>query len=114
MTLSATAKAKNLPISAQKCRLVADVVRGLPVARALETLSFMPKKAALAVRKLLESVIANAEHNAGADIDELHVSHISVDEGMTLHRFRARAKGRGNRILKRRCHVNIAVSEKDK
>jgi large subunit ribosomal protein L22 len=106
------AKRRNADISAQKCRLVADQIRGLPVAKALNILTFSRKKAALLVKKVLESAIANAEHNDGADIDELKVSKIYVDEGPTLKRFAARAKGRGNRIMKRSSHITVAVSDK--
>ncbi len=99
-------------ISPQKCRLVADQIRGLPVEKALELLAFSPKKAAAIVKKVLESAIANAEHNDGADIDELKVSTIYVDQGPTLKRMQARAKGRGNRIIKRTSHITVAVAEK--
>ena len=109
--MQATAKLSHARISAQKCRLVADQVRGLPVERALEVLSFSQKKAAQIVRKVLESAIANAEHNEGADIDELKVSAIHVDEGRTMKRFRARAKGRGTRILKRGSHITVTVGD---
>jgi large subunit ribosomal protein L22 len=105
------AKLRNARISAQKCRLVADQVRGLPVARALDLLAFSPKKAAAIVKKILESAIANAEHNAGADIDELKISKIFVDEAASFKRMHARAKGRGNRILKRNCHITVIVAE---
>ncbi len=98
-------------ISAQKVRLVADQIRSKPVARALEILEFSPKKAAGLISKTLNSAIANAEHNEGADIDELFVSVAMVDEGPTLKRFRARAKGRGTRILKRTSHITIMVSD---
>ena len=98
-------------ISPQKCRLVADQIRGKPVGKALEILQFSPKKAAHLVRKVLESAIANAEHNEGADVDELKVSTIYVNEGPTQKRIRARAKGRANRILKRTCHITVRVSE---
>ncbi|ANB02267.1 50S ribosomal protein L22 [Ectothiorhodospira sp. BSL-9] len=97
-------------ISPQKCRLVADQVRGLPVERALQILSFSPKKSAHLVRKILESAIANAEHNDGADVDELRVSRICVDQGPVLKRIQARAKGRANRINKRTSHITVAVS----
>ena len=109
MEVSATLKQAH--ISAQKARLVADQVRGLPVERALNVLMFSPKKAAAMVRKVLESAIANAEHNEGADIDELKVSAIFVDEARTLKRFRARAKGRGTRILKRNSHITVKVGD---
>lgn len=106
------AKRKYADISAQKCRLVADQIRGLPVDKALNVLTFSQKKAALLVRKVLESAIANAEHNDGADIDELKVSKVFVDEGPTQKRMRARAKGRGNRIMKRSSHITVAVGNK--
>ncbi|MEL0082533.1 MAG: 50S ribosomal protein L22 [Gammaproteobacteria bacterium] len=105
------AKLSNQSMSAQKGRLVADQIRGMGVEQALELLEFSPKKAAFVIRKLLESAIANAENNNGADIDELKVKTIYVDEGPTQKRFRARARGRGNRILKRSCHINIVVSD---
>ncbi|MBV1960746.1 MAG: 50S ribosomal protein L22 [Immundisolibacteraceae bacterium] len=109
--MDTSAKLSGTDLSAQKGRLVADQIRGLAVERALEILAFSPKKAAAVVRKLLESAIANAENNNGADIDELRVKTIYVDEGPTQKRFRARARGRGNRILKRSCHINIVVSD---
>ena len=109
--MDTSAKLSGTDLSAQKVRLVADQIRGLAVERALEILAFSPKKAAAVVRKLLESAIANAENNNGADIDELRVKTIYVDEGPTQKRFRARARGRGNRILKRSCHINIVVSD---
>ena len=96
MRVSAVLRGTRL--SAQKGRLVADQIRGLPVERALNILAFSPKKGAVIIKKVLESAIANAEHNEGADIDELKVATILVDEGTTLKRFTARAKGRGNRI----------------
>ena len=110
--METVAKLKYSRISAQKCRLVADQVRGLPVERALNLLAFSSKKAAGIIKKVLESAIANAEHNDGADIDELHVSTIYVDEGPTMRRYRARAKGRGNTILKRTCHITLKVADK--
>ena len=109
MEVSATLKQAH--ISAQKARLVADQVRGLPVEKALNLLMFSPKKAAVMVRKVLESAIANAEHNEGADIDELKVSAIFVNEAATMKRFRARAKGRGTRILKRNSHITVKVGD---
>jgi large subunit ribosomal protein L22 len=109
MEVSATLK--QIHISPQKARLVADQVRGLPVEKALQVLMFSTKKAAAIVRKVLESAIANAEHNEGADIDELRVSAIYVDEARTLKRFRARAKGRGTRILKRNSHITVKVGD---
>jgi large subunit ribosomal protein L22 len=98
-------------ISAQKARLVADLVRGMPVDRALNVLAFTEKKAAGMVRKVLESAIANAEHNEGADVDELKVSGIWVDEGPTMKRMHARAKGRGTRVMKRTSHITVKVSD---
>ena len=112
--MQATAILKYVRVSAQKGRLVADQIRGLPVARALELLQFSPKKAAGHLRKVLESAIANAEHNEGADVDELKVATILVDGGPTLRRFHARAKGRGVRILKRTSHITVTVSDEKK
>ena len=109
MQVSATLK--QVHISPQKCRLVADQVRGLPVEKALNLLSFSQKKSAGLVRKVLESAIANAEHNEGADIDELKVAAIYVNEARTMKRFRARAKGRGTRILKRSSHITVTVGD---
>ena len=109
--MDTNAKLSKVGMSAQKGRLVADQIRGMEVEKALELLEFSPKKAAVAIRTLLESAIANAEHNNGADIDELKVKTIYVDQGPTQKRFRARARGRGNRILKRSCHINIVVSD---
>ncbi len=106
------AKYRNARISAQKARLVADQVRGLPVEKALNLLTFSNKKAAVMVRKTLESAIANAEHNEGADVDELKVSAICVDEGPTYKRLHARARGRANRIFKRTSHITVTVSDK--
>src|SRR5438874_244788 len=98
-------------LSAQKGRLVADQVRGLSVEKALNLLSFSPKKGASIIKKVLESAIANAEHNDGADIDELKVTTIYVDKATNLRRFTARAKGRGNVILKQTCHIHVAVGD---
>jgi large subunit ribosomal protein L22 len=109
--MQATAKLTHARISAQKCRLVANQIRGLPVERALQVLTFSPKKAAHMVRKVLESAIANAEHNEGADVDELKVSVVCVDEGPTLKRWHARAKGRANHIFKRTSHITVTVAE---
>lgn len=102
---------RGVRLSAQKGRLVADQVRGKPVDQALSILAFSPKKGAQIIRKVVESAIANAEHNDGADIDVLKVKSISVEEGSTLKRFTARAKGRGNRILKPTCHIFVTVGE---
>ena len=103
------AQHKNARISAQKARLVADLIRRKDVAQALNILAFSPKKGAELIKKVLESAIANAEHNEGADIDELKVVTIFVDKGPSLKRFQARAKGRGNRIEKQTCHINVTV-----
>ena len=100
---------KYARVSAQKCRLVADQIRGAPVDRALQQLTFSRKKSAHVIKKVLESAIANAEHNEGADVDELKVTRIFVNEGPTQKRFRARAKGRANRILKRSSHITVTV-----
>ena len=96
-------------ISAQKTRLVADQIRGLSIERALNVLTFSPKKAAGIVKKVVESAIANAEHNEGADIDELNVKSIYIDKATSLKRFTARAKGRGNRIEKQTCHITVTL-----
>ncbi|HPU79735.1 50S ribosomal protein L22 [Accumulibacter sp.] len=100
---------RGVRLSSQKGRLVADQIRGLPVDKALNILAFSPKKGAGIIKKVLESAIANAEHNDGADIDELKVKTICVEKGMVLKRFTARAKGRGNRIVKPTCHVFLTV-----
>ena len=100
---------RGVRLSAQKGRLVADLIRGKKVDQALNILAFSPKKGAVIVKKVLESAIANAEHNDGADVDELRVKTIYVEQGSTLKRFTARAKGRGNRILKQTCHVYVTV-----
>jgi len=109
--MQVAAKLKHARISPQKCRLVADLVRGQPVGLALATLRFTPKKGAELVRKVLESAIANAENNQSADIDDLKVEVIMVDEAPTLKRFHARAKGRGNRIIKRNSHITVLVGD---
>jgi large subunit ribosomal protein L22 len=109
--MEVSAKLRNAPMSAQKARLVGDQIRGLPVEKALNILQFSSKKAAGIMKKVLESAISNAEHNESADIDELVVSTVYVDEGATLKRIRARAKGRANHILKRTCHITIKVAE---
>ncbi len=100
---------RGVRLSDQKGRLVADQIRGLPVDKALSILTFSPKKGAGIIKKVLESAIANAEHNDGADIDELKVKTIYVEKGMILKRFTARAKGRGNRIVKPTCHIFLTV-----
>ena len=109
--MEVSARLKGARISAQKARLVADQVRGMPVEKALDLLEYSPKKAAHIVKKVLNSAIANAENNEGADVDELKVSSIFVDEGMTMKRLRPRAKGRADRILKRSCHITVKVAD---
>lgn len=110
--MEAIAKLRAARISAQKARLVADQIRGKHVAEAVEILAFSQKKAAAIILKVLNSAIANAENNAGADVDELHVAEIQIGEGMTMKRFAARAKGRGTRILKRTSNIVIRVQER--
>ncbi len=105
------ASLRGAHLSAQKGRLVADQIRGLPVDRALNVLQFSPKKGAVLIKKVLESAIANAEHNDGADIDSLKVKTIYVERGAFLKRFQARAKGRGNRVLKHSCHIYVTVGD---
>ena len=102
---------RGVRLSCDKGRLVADMIRGKKVDHALNILTFTQKKAALIIKKVLNSAIANAEHNEGADVDELRVSTIFVDEGMTMKRLRTRAKGRADRILKRSCHITIKVAD---
>ena len=109
--MQVAAKLRYARISPQKCRLVADTIRGKTVDDALRTLTFTPKKSARIVKKVLESAIANAEHNHGADIDELKVSSIFVDEAPTFRRFMARAKGRSTRIIKRNSHITVQVAD---
>lgn len=109
MDMETRAVLRGVRLSDQKGRLVADQIRGLPVDRALNILAFSPKKGAGIIKKVLESAIANAEHNDGADIDELKVKTIFVEKGAVLKRFSARAKGRGNRIVKPTCHIYLTV-----
>lgn len=109
MEISATAK--YVRISAQKARLVADQLRGLPVGQAVDLLRFSNKKAAAIIKKVLNSAIANAEHNAGMDIDELKVSLVMVNQGPMQRRFHPRARGRANRILKRTCYITVKVAD---
>jgi large subunit ribosomal protein L22 len=111
--MNATAKLRSARISAQKVRLVADQVRGMPVEKAEQLLAFSTKKAAFIMKKVLLSAIANAEHNDGADIDELTISAVMVDEGPTMKRGRARAKGRGTQILKRTSHITLTVADSE-
>jgi len=109
--MEVSAKLSGATISAQKARLVADQIRGKSAEEALDILTFSNKKAADLVLKLLNSAIANAEHNEGADVDELKVSSIFVNEGRTLKRLKPRAKGRADRILKRSCHITVKVTD---
>ena len=102
---------KGARIAAQKARLVADQIRGESVESALEVLQFSKKKAAAILKKIVESAVANAEHNDGLDVDELKISAVYVDEGMTMKRIRPRAKGRADRILKRSCHITVKIKE---
>ncbi|GHB77205.1 50S ribosomal protein L22 [Psychrosphaera saromensis] len=109
--MEALAKHRFARTSPQKARLVADQIRGLPVDKALEILTYSNKKAAVLVKKVLESAIANAEHNDGADIDELSVAKIFVDVGPTMKRIKTRAKGRADRVLKRSSHITVVVAD---
>ncbi len=109
--MQTTAVLRGVRLSEQKGRLVANQIKGLSVGNALNLLSFSPKKGAEIIRRLLESAIANAEHNDGADIDELKVASICVDRGTTMKRTSARAKGRGNRIIKPTCHISLTVGD---
>ena len=109
--MEVSASAKRLRISAQKVRLVADQIRGKPVAEVLDLLSFSTQKASVLMRQTVESVVANAENNEGADIDELKISEVYVNEGMTMKRIRPRAKGRADRIFKRSSHITVTVSD---
>tara|TARA_R110002072_G_scaffold100183_2_gene220512 strand:+ start:776 stop:1108 length:333 start_codon:yes stop_codon:yes gene_type:complete len=109
--MEVAAKHKGARLSAQKARLVADQIRGKGVEEALEVLTFSTKKAAALIKKVLESAIANAEHNDGLDVDDLRVATIFVDEGVTMKRIRPRAKGRADRIMKRTCHITVKVAD---
>jgi large subunit ribosomal protein L22 len=109
--MEVAAKLKGAGLSAQKARLVADQVRGKSAEEALNILAFSSKKGAAVIKKILESAIANAEHNEGADVDELKVSTIYVDEGVTMKRIKPRAKGRADRICKRTCHITVKVAD---
>jgi large subunit ribosomal protein L22 len=111
MAMQTSAKLRGVRLSAQKGRLVADLIRGKNVDAALNILTFCPKKGAVIIKKVLESAIANAEHNDGADIDELRVMTITVDKAASLKRFTARAKGRGNQIEKQTCHIAVTVGD---
>ncbi|WP_049724042.1 50S ribosomal protein L22 [Gilvimarinus polysaccharolyticus] len=109
--MEVAAKLRGAHLSAQKARLVADQIRGKGVEDALDILGFSPKKGAAIVKKVLESAIANAEHNEGADVDELKVSTVFVDEGVSMKRIMPRAKGRADRIIKRTCHITVKVAD---
>lgn len=105
------AQLNNVRLSAQKCRLVADLIRGKTVVQALNILTFSPQKGAQLIKKVLDSAIANAEHNESADIDKLSVKVVYIDKGASLKRFMARAKGRGNHIEKQTCHITLMVGD---
>ena len=109
--MEASARHKGARMSAQKARLVADQIRGRQVGDALDELSFSNKKGAHLLKKVLESAIANAEHNQGADVDELRVAKVFVDEGIIMKRIKPRAKGRADRIFKRTCHITVSVAD---
>jgi large subunit ribosomal protein L22 len=109
--MEVSARLKGAQLAAQKARLVADQIRGKSVEEALLLLDYSPKKGAMLIKKVLNSAIANAEHNEGADVDELKVSAICVDEGTTMKRIMPRAKGRADRILKRSCHITVTVAD---
>lgn len=111
--MEVAAKLKFARLSAQKCRLVCDQIRGLPIDRALDILKFSRKRSAAVLKKVLDSAIANAEHNNGADIDELKVAKVYADQGPTYKRMMARAKGRGARILKPTCHITVILSDEE-
>lgn len=112
--MQVAAKLKFARLSPQKCRLVCDQIRGLPIDRALNVLKFSNKKPAAVLKKVLDSAIANAEHNHGADIDELRIAQVFADQGPTLKRMHARAKGRGSTILKPTCHVTVVLTDEEK
>src|SRR5437868_3488412 len=111
--MQVAAKLKFTRLSPQKCRLVCDQVRGLPIERALDILKFSRKRSAAVLKKVLDSAIANAEHNHGADIDELKISQVYADQGPTFKRMHARAKGRGSQILKPTCHITVVLSDEE-
>jgi len=112
MIMEVSAKHRFAHISPQKCRLIADQIRGLAVEDALNSLTFGTTKSSAIMKKVLESAIANAEHNEGADIDELKVSRVFVDAGPVMKRLEPRAKGRGNRIIKRTSHITVSVADR--
>lgn len=109
--MEVSARLRFVRLAPQKARLVADQIRGLPVERAVELLEFSNRKAAGIIKRVLESAIANAEHNEGADIDELKISTVCIDQGPTYRRWRARARGRANQILKPTSHITLTVSD---
>ena|SRR3990167_6761418 len=111
--MEVAAKLKFARLSPQKCRLVCDEIRGLPIDRALDLLKFSKQKSAAVLKKVLDSAIANAEHNHGADIDELKVAQVFADQGPTYKRMMARAKGRGSSILKPTCHITVILSDEE-
>ncbi|MBX3708948.1 MAG: 50S ribosomal protein L22 [Gammaproteobacteria bacterium] len=111
--MEVAAKLKFARLSPQKCRLVCDQIRGLPIDRALDILRFSCKRSAAVLKKVLDSAIANAEHNHGADIDELKVAKVFADQGPTYKRMQAKAKGRGARILKPTCHITVVLSDEE-
>lgn len=111
--MEVAAKLKFTRLSPQKCRLVCDQIRGLPIDRAIDVLKFSRKRAAEVLKKVLESAVANAEHNHGADIDELKVASVYADQGPTYKRMQAKAKGRGSRILKPTCHITVVLSDEE-
>lgn len=112
--MEVAAKLKFARLSPQKCRLMCDLVRGMPIDRALDVLKFSPKRSAAVVKKVLDSAIANAEHNFGLDIDDLRIAHIYADQGPVYKRMHARAKGRGSQIRKPTCHVTVILSDSEK
>jgi large subunit ribosomal protein L22 len=109
--MEVAAKHRGARLSAQKARLVADQIRGKSVEDAMQILEFSTKKAAHLMKKVLDSAVANAEHNDGLDVDDLHVSTVYVDEGPTMKRIRPRANGRADRIMKRTCHITVKVAD---
>jgi len=111
--MEVVAKLKFARLSPQKCRLVCDQVRGLNIDRALDVLKFSRKRSAAVIKKVLDSAIANAEHNNGADIDELKIAKVFADQGPTYKRMQAKAKGRGSRILKPTCHITVVLSDEE-
>lgn len=111
--MEVAAKLKFARLSAQKCRLVCDQIRGLPIDKALDLLKFSRKRAATVLKKVLDSAIANAEHNMGADIDDLVVTRVYADQGPTYKRMQARAKGRGTRMIKPTCHITVILSDQE-